>query len=72
MELKYGMEVKNASELSQLVLADCDSPWVVVWVDGVDTNVQTDCLTHYRWPNGDGTWLPIEGEPEIISMEGVE
>ena len=72
VELKRGMEVKHVDGKVLLVVQGEDCCELIV-CDLVHTWPGVNHrLTHYRWPNGDGTWLPIEGEPEIISMEGVE
>lgn len=73
LELKRGMEVLTHVNSVGITLGDqCSDGTVLVWI-GANAHTRTNAsFTHYRWPNGDGTWLPIEGEPEIISMDGME
>lgn len=72
VQLKRGMDVKYMD--TSVALAVTDELHGRIYVcSGCDCwSTDINKLTYYRWPNGDGTWLPIEGEPEIISMEGVE
>ena len=73
VELKRGMEVKSHDQCVSLVVHDPGGGnRVSVFHNGFGGYPPVEEFTHYRWPNGNGTWLPIEGEPEIISMEGVE
>ena len=69
VELKYGMVVKNNSGGPYgLVTLEAAHGEVAVVEDGMLHYEEVKNFTHYRWPNGDGTWLAIEGEPEIISL----
>ena len=74
VELKRGMEVKNADGHTGLIIMVTSGayPFISAWDDRIASANNGKGFTHYRWPNGDGEWLPIEGEPEIISMEDVE
>lgn len=73
VDLKRGMEVKKASGLVGLLLTDQQEPeYIFLWCDGGVSTRPASPFTHYRWPNLETDWLPIEGESEIISMEGVE
>lgn len=74
VQLKRGMEVmgSNICSVALVVHDHGGGDRVSVFHRGFQISAFVSELTRYRWPNGDGIWLPIEGEPEIISMEGVE
>ena len=73
VELKRGMEVKSDGHTGLVYrVASGEYPFIVAWSDYNMGSNDGGKLTHYRWPNLETDWLPIEGEPEIISMEGVE
>ena len=76
VELKRGMEIKDTRGRFYITTTS-ESKGVIRVANDDATRIENACnlshdFSHYRWPNGDGIWLPIEGEPEIISMEGVE
>ena len=73
IKLKTGMEIKFCRFITTFtgfaLYEGLNGEWQFLlpdnkrFVSGFESGV-----THYRWPNGDGTWLAIEGEPEIISL----
>ena len=75
IELKRGMEVKlTCNEIALIIHIDKTSsyPITIYYNYKMQAAIHETAIAWCRWPNGDGTWLPIEGEPEIISMEGIE
>ena len=71
VQLKRGMEVRTAEGDFLAIASAC--PDLVILADMFVVHKKPcNVATHYRCACGESPWLPIEGEPEIISMEGVE
>ena len=71
VELKRGMEVRTAEGDFLAIASACPDLVILADMFGVHKK-PCNVATHYRCACGESPWLPIEGEPEIISMEGVE